>query len=178
MQIVSKQEIVIALQEAKHQLIGFCTSIDKNSFFHQPTDKWSIAQNVTHLTVSARITRLAYSLPKFVVRLYGGKPNRKSRSYDELVAKYKFKLEQGGRASGPFIPKPVSADGETKKVLAGFTAKMDKLIVAIEKNWTEEALDNYLARHPLLGRITLRELGYFTIYHTYHHLEIIKRCYA
>ena len=38
----------------------------------------------------------------------------------------------------------------------------------------EEDLDRYLAPHPLLGKITLRELAYFTIYHTHHHLQIIK----
>jgi hypothetical protein len=47
-------------------------------------------------------------------------------------------------------------------------------IAAIQKNRTEDDLDNYLVKHPLLGRITLRELCYFTIYHTQHHLNIIS----
>jgi len=51
---------------------------------------------------------------------------------------------------------------------------MDKLIIAIEKKSTDTQLDQYIAPHPLLGKITLRELGYFTIYHTQHHLAIIK----
>lgn len=42
------------------------------------------------------------------------------------------------------------------------------------EQWEDAALDQYLAPHPLLGKITLRELGYFTIYHTEHHLAIIK----
>jgi len=44
----------------------------------------------------------------------------------------------------------------------------------IEKKWKEPQLDQYIAPHPLLGKITLRELCYFTIYHTKHHLNIIK----
>jgi len=51
---------------------------------------------------------------------------------------------------------------------------MQRLANAIERNWTDEKLDNYLAPHPLLGKLTLRELIYFTIYHTEHHLAIIK----
>lgn len=51
---------------------------------------------------------------------------------------------------------------------------MKKLITAINKNWSDPQLDQYLAPHPLLGKLTLRELGYFTIYHTEHHLNIIK----
>ena len=34
-------------------------------------------------------------------------------------------------------------------------------------------MDNFLIKHPLLGKITLRELCYFTIYHTQHHIKII-----
>ena len=51
---------------------------------------------------------------------------------------------------------------------------MRKLINALQTKWDDKQLDKYLAPHPLLGKITLRELSYFTIYHTEHHLLIIK----
>jgi hypothetical protein len=174
MEIISKAQILSGLQMANDELITFCNKIDSGKFFFQPADKWSIAQNVTHLTVAARITSLAYRLPKFIVRIYGGKPNRLSRNYDELVAKYKLKLEQGGRASGPFIPKYVPEARGQKNILLDFEDKMKILINAVEKNWQDYQLDKYIAPHPLLGKLTLRELCYFTIHHTYHHLNSIK----
>ena len=171
---LSKQELIKGLERATIEFTAFISSISPDLFFSQPQDKWSIAQNVIHLTKAARLTALAYRLPKFIVRLYTGKPNRPSRSYDELVAKYKLKLQQGGKASGPFIPKAPPA-GQTKEmILDSFRQVMQKLTNAIERNWTDEKLDNYLAPHPLLGKLTLRELIYFTIYHTEHHLSIIK----
>ncbi len=103
-----------------------------------------------------------------------GKPNRMSRSYDELVNKYKLKLQQGGKAIGRYIPKTVSPQNGREKLLRSYATSMDKLIHSIEKNWEDRQLDQYIAPHPLLGKITLRELGYFTIYHTLHHLAIIK----
>ena len=109
------------------------------------------------------------------MRWVGGKPNRNSRSYDELVAKYKLKLEQGGRASKRYIPNPIPALYGKEKLLNNFAKAMDRMAVAIEKKWKEAEPDQYLAPHPLLGKITLRELGYFTIYHTYHHLETIRK---
>ena len=158
----------------KGELTSFCAAIDADKFFHQPKEKWSIAQNINHLTISANTTRLAFLLPKFIVRLYAGKPNRASRSYDDLVSKYKMKLQQGGRASGRFIPKIISAEKGTNHLLEKFTKSMDKLILAIEQKWTDPQLEQYIAPHPLLGKITLRELCYFTIYHTRHHLSIIN----
>jgi len=90
-----------------------------------------------------------------------------------MVAKYKAKLEKGCRASGRFIPKPVPVKYGKEKMLRQFTAAMQKIAAAI-KNRTEAGLDAYVIPHPLLGKITLRELGYFTIYHTHHHLHTIQ----
>ena len=35
-------------------------------------------------------------------------------------------------------------------------------------------LDKYVLPHPLLGKVTLREMLYFTIHHNEHHLELLK----
>lgn len=159
---------------AKEDFTGFCAGIDTEAFFRQPLKKWSVAQNVKHLIVSANATKLAFSLPKIIVRLYTGKPNRPSRSYEELVTKYKTKLQQGGKASGQFVPAIIAPDTGKENMLNSFSKSMNRLIDNIEKKWPDEKLDQYIAPHPLLGKITLRELCYFTIYHTQHHLNIIK----
>lgn len=169
-----KEEIIKQLHSGKEEFISFCSAIDDDAFFRQPKEKWSIAQNVNHLTISANTTRLVFLLPKFIVRLYAGKPNRPSRSYDELVNKYKMKLQQGGKASGRFIPKVISPGTGKENLISSFAKSMDQLIHCIEKKWADPQFDQYIAPHPLLGKITLRELCYFTIYHTYHHLNIIK----
>jgi hypothetical protein len=171
---MKKEEIIKQLHSAKEEFTGFCTGINTDLFFRQPAGKWSIAQNVKHLVVSANTTRLAYTLPKFIVRWYAGKPNRPSRSYDELVARYKTKLLQGGKASGRFVPAVISLKEGKEKMLNTFSLSMNRLIYRIGNNWNDQQLDQYIAPHPLLGKITLRELAYFTIYHTHHHLNIIK----
>lgn len=172
--IQSKSEIVQQLENVSKEFSIFCSKISVDRFFLHPIEKWSVAQNVTHLITSANMTRLIYRLPKFMVRLYSGKPNRTSRSYDELVAKYKLKLELGGRASGRFIAKPVSQKKGKESILHTFDKAMEKLVNTIQTKWDDAQLDQYLAPHPLLGKITLRELCYFTIYHTEHHLTIVK----
>jgi uncharacterized damage-inducible protein DinB len=171
---LSKEEIIKELDDACIKFIEFCTEIDTTTFYFQPAEKWSIAQNVEHLVISANTTRLAFSLPKFVVKLYAGKPNRPSRTYDELVNKYKMKLQQGGKASGRFIPQKIREGPGQIAILETFKRAMTKLKDTIEKKWNDSQLDQYIAPHPLLGKITLRELCYFTIHHTYHHLAIIK----
>ena len=171
---LSLEEIDQRLHAATNEFVGFCSGISEESFFCQPADKWSIVQNVQHLIISAKKTTLAYSLPKFIIKLYVGKPNRPSRTYDELVAKYELKLQQGGRASRNFIPKTILSSVGKLKMLQSFSKAMNHLINTINNKWSDKKLDLYIAPHPLLGKITLRELCYFTIHHTYHHLNTIK----
>lgn len=174
MDIQTKDDIIRELGKVSKEFTDYCSTINEHLYFQQPQGKWSIAQNVKHLTTSARITILAFSFPKIVVRVYAGKPNRPSRSYDELVAKYILKLAQGGKASGRFIPKPISENEDKEKMLQLFSGTMQTLADKIQKKWEDPQLDQYIAPHPLLGKITLRELGFFTIHHTKHHFNTIK----
>ena len=36
-------------------------------------------------------------------------------------------------------------------------------------SFSEKDLDNYILPHPLLGKLTIREMLFFTIYHVQHH---------
>jgi len=167
-------KIAEQLHAAGTEFNRYCSTLGDEQFFYQPAGKWSAAQQVKHLITATNTSRLAFTLPKFLVRWVGGRPNRASRNYDELVAKYKLKLEQGGRASGRYIPQSIPAGYGKERLLHHFIKAMDKMALSVKKKWKEPQPDQYVAPHPLLGKITLRELCYFTIHHTYHHLESIR----
>ena len=170
----NKEQILKESEKAFQQFTTYCNSLPDDVFFYQPTGKWSIAQNVQHLITSVKTTTAVYALPKFLVRLVGGKPNRPSINYDQLVEKYKSVLDKGGKASGRYIPKSIKSSTGKQALLATWSKASAAYLQALQKNWTNEQLDHYAAPHPLLKKITLRELCYFTCYHTYHHLNIIK----
>ena len=172
---LSLQEIIIELQNASDALTEFCSEVNDNLFFYQPAEKWSIAQNIRHLTIAAKKTQLAFRLPGFILTLWVGKPNRPSRTYEELLKKYKLKLEQGGRVSGAFVPEKIPSSIGKKRMLENFSSEMNQLSGLIQRRWKDEQLDQFIVPHPLLGKITLRELCYFTILHTYHHLDGMKK---
>jgi DinB superfamily len=171
---MNKEEIIAKTEKAFLAFKNYCNTVDENLFFAKPGAKWSIAENVQHLIVSTNTSSLAWLLPKFLVQWIGGMPNRPSMYYEELVTKYKNKLAQGGAASGRFIPKPLKISFGKQQLMHNWERAAQKFISTLQKNRTENDLDKYLVKHPLLGRITLRELCYFTIYHTQHHLSIIS----
>lgn len=171
---MTKTAIITASENIFSQFSETCDRIDETAMFAKPGLKWSVAENIRHMVISTNMTTLAYRLPKFIVKWIGGTPNRQSRSYEELKEKYYKKLSEGGRASGRFVPKPIEVNYGKRKLVDSWNASTAKYLSSLTANRTEEDLDNYLARHPLLGRITLRELCYFTIFHTEHHLKTIR----
>lgn len=172
MQIQNKEEIIFALNEKVDDFIGYISALNNHQFEAPLNEKWSAGQNLDHLIRSIKPLQLAYALPKFMLRLLFGKTNRPSKTYDELVAKYKSKLAVGARASGRFVPPIVSGNKKTA-LLSIYQEQKQKLISKI-KNTSEKDLDLYILPHPLLGKITLREMLFFTVYHNEHHLNILK----
>ena len=111
-------------------------------------------------------------LPKFVLTYKFGKPNRQSRTYDELVEKYWEKLKTQNPTINRFGPK----GGKTiskEKLTQEFEKQYDKFAKNIENKWDENSLEGYLIPHPLLGKLTIREMIMFTIYHTEHHQKAL-----
>ncbi|MBL7703198.1 MAG: DinB family protein [Ferruginibacter sp.] len=172
---MTKTEIIQDAEKIFSRFSQTCSVIDEPVFFNRPDEKWSVAENVQHIIISTNMSSLAWYLPRFVVRWMAGKPNRNSRTYDELKDKYYKKLADGGRASARFVPKPIEIKYGKQKLMDNWNKAAAKFINTLTKNRTEDDLDNYLVKHPLLGRITLRELGYFTIFHTEHHLHTIEK---
>ena len=50
--------------------------------------------------------------------------------------------------------------------------RVKKMSKKIEK-WSEEQLDEFVLPHPLLGKVTTREMLYFTIHHAGDHQLLI-----
>jgi hypothetical protein len=172
MQIHDKPQIISALNENVDTFNNFIAPLNKEEFEASPGGKWSAGQNLDHLIRSIKPLQLAYGLPKFALRILFGKTNRPSKSYDELVAKYKVKLAAGYLASGQFIPPFISFE-KKDDLIKKYAEQKQKLISKIEKQ-NEKDLDVYILPHPLLGKVTLREMLYFTIYHNEHHLESLR----
>ena len=172
MQIHDKPEIIAALNEKVDDFNRYISSLNKEQFEVSPNGKWSAGQNLDHLIRAIKPLQLAYGLPKFALTILFGKANRPSRTYDELVIKYKTKLTAGGKASRPFIP-PVVSFEKKDALIKKYVEQKQKLTLKIEKQ-SEADLDKYVLPHPLLGKVTLREMLYFTVHHNEHHLNLLK----
>jgi hypothetical protein len=170
----SLEKIISKSEQAFKDFSETCEQVPPEFFFKQPDGKWSIAQHVQHVIISTKTSTAAFALPKFIVRLVGGRARRASLDYDALVKIYIGKLAQGGKASGRYIPKKINTGTSKEKLIHNWEQATATYLHALKANLKKDQLDLYQVPHPLLGKITLRELGYFTIYHTTHHQQAIK----
>ena len=130
-----------------------------------------------HLIQSEKALNKALWLPKFYLKYKFGLNNRENRTYAQIVQKYQDKLAaHSGLVAKISRKMPIMTPSNKKFYISKLEKEKMKLIRQFKK-WTDHDLDTYLLPHPLLGRMTIREIVIWTAYHTEHHCEILKSNY-
>ncbi|MBO6792690.1 MAG: DinB family protein [Balneolaceae bacterium] len=167
-------EIKDGLDHAFNEVIRYVETQPDHLFEASEAEgKWSTGQQLEHLIKSVSPVILGLSGPAILLIIKFGKVKREEMSYNELLELYHQKLREGGKSTAPYLPDPVPLSTKSE-VLKTFDKKRKKLIKVIDR-WTEKEISTIAAKHPLLGVLSLREVLYFTEFHTMHHLESIKK---
>ena len=176
---MKKTEIIECLESSFAELVSFFEN-QEDSQFDQPIapGKWTFGQHAEHLLLSARALKKAMKMPKIMLRTtFGTKNERPEKTYGEVVKKYRSKLAEGlVAATNPPGTRFAPSGAGTKpkgEILDKFKSEMSEL-KAITGKWKEEQLTKYLLPHPLLGKMTVREMLYFTVFHTKHHYDVVR----
>jgi hypothetical protein len=170
---MQKQELVNQLTGNHQSFVTYVLSLSEADFTKSENGKWTAGQQLDHLYRSAKPLVLAFSLPPFIVKLLFGKANRPSKTYEEIVQKYEGTLANGAKASGSFVPKTIAFEKRTP--LVNSLLQVVQKITSRVANYNEQLLDEVVLPHPLLGKMTAREMLYFTIYHVSLHQKITQR---
>jgi hypothetical protein len=153
----------------------FLEALPLGSFFTPQGDRWSPAEHARHLVKSSRPLASAFRLPRFIPRLLYGPPHP-SRTYSALRADYRKLLAAGGQA-GRFAPSPEGSPKDAalrrEQILSSWVAVNGRVAGAVS-SWSEQHADGACLPHPLLGALTIREMAAFTVYHTVHHLSLVR----
>jgi hypothetical protein len=170
---MKKQEIKDQLTKQHQAFADYLSGLSEAEFLLSNDKKWTAGQQLDHIVRGVSPVKLALTLPKFVPGLIFGKANRSQQTYDELVETYQGKLAAGSKASGRFLPDNIrfsQREGLNKKLLVAIEGLNNKI-----ETHSEDDLDRCLLPHPILGKLAIREMLYFTIYHVqHHHKQVVK----
>ncbi|NIG53257.1 DinB family protein [Chitinophaga sp. Cy-1792] len=168
---LNQHEIQSLLNKSFDGFIDYVNTLPDHRFTASPYGKWSAGQQLDHLTKSVRPVCNALGFPRFALR-YFGLAQQPSRSYDMMVSHYQQKLADGATATIPYQP-GVIYNAQRFPLVQSFINQKNKLEDRL-KDWSENDLDKYRLPHPILGKLTIREMLYFTAYHNQHHLEKLQ----
>ena len=172
----TKEEIIPQLQLQFDQVLAWAKTQPIEAITEGPADKWTSGQQLRHILMSVEPLNMALRLPKFQLKMMFGKANREARDFDAVKKRYYERLAEGGKASKEYIPKTVEPKDKAG-LLEDIAKNRDKLIKAIGK-WKEEDLDAFILPHPLMGKMPVREILFFTVFHTEHHYKKLQEDYS
>ncbi|NNM18648.1 MAG: DinB family protein [Croceitalea sp.] len=166
---MDKQSIAQLMHENHQKFISKLSALSDTDFEYKPAVKWTAGQQLEHIIKSVKPVVTAFSVPLFLLKMKFGLTNRPSKTYEELVEKYLGVLEKNKRYAIPkkFAPDYIGIHQRKKKL-----AYLNTLVLKLNRKanrLSEKDLDTYILPHPVMGKLTLREMLYFTAYHVQHH---------
>ncbi len=166
---MDKQAIASQLIKNHEAFISKISQLSDEDFMKRPGKKWSAGQQLEHIIKSVQRTDMAYGLPLFVLKTKFGISEEPSMSYDNLVKKYLKVLDDNKDYVLPatFAPGEIPLKNRHKSL-----TKLQKLVIKLSgriARFSEDELDTHMIPHPVMGKLSLREMLYFTIYHVEHH---------
>ena len=166
-------ELVAALGRVQEESDAYLRALPPSVFFAPQGPAWSPAEHARHLAKSLRPLTRVLRWPRPVLGVLFGRHRGPGRDFAELRRTYQAALAAGGQA-GRFAP---SVQPPPQDLAAGQDAILSRLGVTVRavqaavQHWPEPTLDRYQLPHPLLGRLTVREMLEFSVYHQAHHLR-------
>lgn len=173
MEIQNKVQIKAALRQSFGEVVYSVNDLTHDQFnVPREEGKWSPAEILGHLILSTKPITKAMRTPKMMLKAAFGKNNREEKTFSELYDKYLAALAGGQKAPPNFTYNGASEKGK-EKLLADFTEQLNQLLSQIDK-WEEKDLSEYVLPHPAIGKLTIREMLFFTHFHTEHHHKQVQ----
>ena len=175
---MNKTLIIKHLNESFDKLIYWFNQQDDSTFDKIYIEgKWTAGQHLGHLYKSTKPVNKIMRIPKLLLRYKFGTNNRSEKTFEALVKKYESKLLEGRAIAPNRFTTDILAPEEKQNWLQKIDYERHLLIKNLNR-WSEKALSKYIIPHPALGKLTMREMMYFTILHTDHHRMALKTHYV
>lgn len=166
-------ELIAALGRVQEEADAYLRALPATVFFAPQGPAWSPAEHARHLGKSLGPLTRVLRWPRPVLGLLFGRHSGPGRAFADLRREYQATLAAGAQA-GRFAPRaqppPDDLAAGRDAILGRLAATVRAVQIAVQR-WPEPSLDRYRLPHPLLGRLTVREMLAFSVYHHAHHLR-------
>ena len=171
-------KLIEDVRSSEREVADFFGALSPAEIALREGSAWTPAEHLDHINKAVSAVARGIGTSRLLLLLRFGWGRRPSRTFDEVRDDYLSRLAAGGVARGGFVPTirdldAAEASERQKELLARWQRVNGRLCTALQK-WSARDLDRIRLPHPLLGKITTREMVYFTIYHNHHHVAGAK----
>lgn len=170
-------EIIDQTNRVHRESTAYWSQFSTDAFFKRPApDVWAPADQVRHLTKSMRAVTNGLRRSRLILWYMFGRSKRASMKCSAL-SKWYHEVLATRPSAGRFAPEPLGPERYTEAERVKITEYHAAAVA--DHNWrlaawTEPTLDRYQMLHPVLGKLTLREFGFFTLLHNVHHVHVAE----
>lgn len=172
-----KPSIIATLEGLDREIGDYFEGLSLEEFFAPQGEAWSPCGHLVHLNKSVGAVARALRVPRLLLGLRFGRSRSGSEDFAAVRRRYQAALDAGLQA-GPYgpssRPEELPLEARRGKTL-GRWRRLDGELRGTLQRWPEDALDRYRLPHPALGKMTVREVLFFTIYHNAHHARRVHQ---
>lgn len=166
---MEKRELIKIFKENHQKLIQYVDNLDSEEFIYIYNNKWSAAQQLKHILLTLMpfpkiLSSKAYMTEKF------GTIDRPTWDYQKVFDNY---LKTDRKSPEQFVPDTVILFDQKQEIISNIQHHVEIILILLN-NYSEEELDSLSIPHPLLGKLTIREMFYLMSYHPLHHLKQVE----
>lgn len=166
---MTRQELIDDFVRNHHEVIDYMSSLDDPEFIYSQNGKWTAGQQLHHILLT--IMPFPKVLPsKEFIREKFGDIDRPAWNYETVLERYSKTSLQ---APGQFLPAGKIEPDQKAQLISEIQKNLED-IKQVWVNYAEDELDRLTLPHPLLGKLTIREMFYLMAYHPLHHLKQIR----
>lgn len=166
---MTKQELIMTFIRNHQETIGYINNLDDQQFVCRYNNKWTAGQHLQHIFLTIVPFPKVLASKEFILEKFG-KINRLTWDYETVLENY-FKTSL--KAPEQFIPQDEITPDQKSKIISDIRTELEN-IERLFNNYSEEELDTFVLPHPLLGKLTIREMFYLMAYHPIHHQKQIE----
>jgi hypothetical protein len=164
---MTKQQLVDAFLKNHRDVVAYIAAMPADKLDVSVNGKWPPRQQLGHIYLTIVPFTRALASKEFIAEKFG-KAERAGWDMDTVRANYLQTSRKAPEVYDPVLNAPTD--------IAELQGKIEDTLAVIQQhfeNYTEEDMDSLVLPHPLLGKLSIREMFYLMSYHPLHHKKQI-----
>lgn len=171
--MMTKQELISMFIRNHRETMDYINQLDEQQFTSGFNSKWTAGQHLKHILLTivpfpGALASKTVLLEKF------GVVDRPTWNYETVLENY---AKTSLKAPDQFLPGDEITPDAKGELNAELLEVLENIHSELNK-YTEEELDTLVLPHPLLGKLTIREMFYLMGYHPLHHQKQLESMLA